>query len=467
LGGFLFCGMKKILVFAFLLFTIHHSLLAQKELIKTCTDLLVARNYDAADHYLDSVLKKEPKNVDALMMKGNVVLNHDADTTSPAKFITADDESIFSYKLNAKPKIISTITVVKVEKFWRKCLQLDTTRADIRKGLCQIYAMSLMKKPLKEEMVRLKKAEKDDGEQPFRMAEYPRKFAERNKFDDAIELYQYIAKLYPDVAGIRCDIASEFFYKGRIKESLAWLDSCYNFKTVDETSFLNGAFIYSELGYFDDAQNVLNTYSRLYGRKMDQFYYGLRQFADTSDKYFETLNAFCQAIDSNAYSTEVATARKLIAYRDSFSLSDFNTMVNDKEIPEYYKVLIFSRGLKQFPERCEPSAIYGIYQASIKNYSSAIQFLDEAETCPLQPAMREFALLAYGYSLLDIDRSKALHAFLLLYNSRNNFYQQAAKYFSVKILKEEKRSEEAKKLSAELISDAEKTKYQELVQEIK
>jgi tetratricopeptide (TPR) repeat protein len=325
----------------------------------------------------------------------------------------------------------------------------------------------LMKKPLKEEMVRLMKSEMNDGEQPFRMAEYPRKFAERNRFEDAIDLYQFIAKLYPHVAGIRCDIASEFFYKGRIKESLAWLDSCYNFKTVDETSFLNGAFIYSELGYFDDAQNVLNTYSRLYGRKMDQFYYGLRQFADTSDKYYETLNAFCQAVDSNAYSTEVSAARKLMMYRDSFSLADFNGMVNDKEIPEYYKVLIFSRGLKQFPERCEPSAIYGIYQASIKNYSAAIQFLDEAETCPLQPAMREFALLAYGYALLDIDSSKALQAFQLLYTSRNNFYQQAAKYFSVKILREEKHSEEAKKLSAELISAAEKTKYGELVQEIK
>ncbi len=131
------------------------------------------------------------------------------------------------------------------------------------------------------------------------------------------------------MAGIRGDIASEYFYAGKMNDALKWVDSCYNFKTVDETSFLNGAFIYSELGYFDQAQNVLNTYSRLYKRKMVFcFISSLRLFADSSEQYGEKLNEFISAVDSNTYYlTEVTIAKKLLAFENKFSLDDFGKLI--------------------------------------------------------------------------------------------------------------------------------------------
>jgi hypothetical protein len=47
---------------------------AQTGIVPAATQLIVNKQYDAANAYLDSILKKDKKNVDALMMKGNVIL---------------------------------------------------------------------------------------------------------------------------------------------------------------------------------------------------------------------------------------------------------------------------------------------------------------------------------------------------------------------------------------------------------
>jgi tetratricopeptide (TPR) repeat protein len=457
--------MKKVSVFIFVSLLGSTALFSQQKLVEAVTNLIVAKKFEDANHLLDSVLKKHPKNVDAWMMKGNVVLNQDMDTNQSMQFITERDESIFYQTISDKPKLVSEKTVKQVEIFWRKCLLMDSTRNDVRKGLCSLYAMALMKDKLKKEIATLAKHEKDtDGELAFRMADYARKLKERNRFVDAVEMYKYIANLFPQVAGIRCDLAEEFFYAGEMKEALAWLDSAFNFKTVDETSFLNGAFTYSQLGYYDNAQSVLNTYSRIYHRKMDVFYYGLRLFADSSVKWAETLQQFVNEVDSNAYFTETTMAKELLACRDSFTFSNYKKLINDKNIPDYYKVLLHVRGMKQFTRNCEPYINYGIFQAAIKNYPAAIQYFYEGQNCDVEPNEKEFLLLAYGYCMYQTDEKKAHDFFQALENSANEFYKQAAKYFKAKLYEHRAYNTVAESLRGEIISAKEKTKYQTLLQ---
>ncbi|HRG90165.1 MAG TPA: hypothetical protein PLW44_14160, partial [Chitinophagales bacterium] len=174
---------------------------SQATAITVTTEFIKQRKWQQASHYIDSVIRKNPKDVDALMMKGNVILNYALDTTPPMQFITEDDASIFTGGVKDKPRLLAPKTVYAVERIWRKCLLLDSTRADISKGLCTIYAMALMRDSLEKEIVRLVKIEKDDGEQAFRMCEYARKFKERNRFDEAMQVYQFIAKQYPALAG--------------------------------------------------------------------------------------------------------------------------------------------------------------------------------------------------------------------------------------------------------------------------
>lgn len=437
--------------------------LGQTGAISVTTEFIKQGKWQQASHYIDSVIRKNPKDVDALMMKGNVILNYALDTTPPMQFITEDDATIFTGGVKQRPKQLSTKTVYAVERIWRKCLLLDSTRADISKGLCTIYAMALMRDSLEREIVRLMKIEKDDGEQAFRMCEYARKFKERNRFDEAMLVYQFIAQQYPALAGVRCDIASEYFYAGRLNEALAWLDSTYNFKTVDETSFLNGAFTYSLLGYYDDAQNVLNSYSRIYQRKMDVFYYGLRQFADTSAKYVETLRGFCSAIDSNAYYSEYYTAQRLLA-TDSFTPAAYKGLVADKNIPDYYKVLIHQRAIQQLTYYgCEPYLQYGILLSSIKNFVAATQFLEEAEHCRQEGIELQYWMMHYAYSLyMAGEKEKSLDYFKPLLQSTNPVIANVATYFSAVILKGEGKTVEAGKLFKELDSPSTDSKYGQL-----
>jgi len=452
--------MKRIAVLVFLSLVVCVTVNAQKEIISAATDFIVAKKYAAANRYLDSVLKKQPKNVDALMMKGNVVLNCALDSTKHMRVVSENDESIFSTALGEKPKLLSKKTVYQIEKIWNKCLKLDSTRADVVKGLCTIYSMALMKDSLKNSILQLIKTEKDDGEQAFRTCEYARKFKERNRFDDAIELYQFIAAQFPNVAGVRCDIASEYFYNGQTNQALLWLDSCYRSKEIDETSFLNGAFIYSLLGYYDDAQTVLSVYSKRFDRKMATYYYGLMLFSDSSSRYYDALSGFCSAIDTNAYTTEYYVAKKLLAYRDSFTLSNYKGLVEDNEIPDYYKGLIHQRAFKQFKNNCEPMLLYGVLQSSVKNYPAAVQFLEEGENCKMNAEQAEYWMQRYAYTLFMAgQKEKASVYFKPLMRSSNPFTQQAAKYFSAKFLIEQKKTEEAKSLFREIVAAKEKTKF--------
>ena len=97
--------MKKLVVAFFLLLVTCHLLLAQ--VVAVATDFIVAKNYSQANCYLDSLLKKNAKCVDCLMMKGNVALNCALDSTLPMQFISEADESVFNLTITGKPKLLS------------------------------------------------------------------------------------------------------------------------------------------------------------------------------------------------------------------------------------------------------------------------------------------------------------------------------------------------------------------------
>src|SRR5258708_6317596 len=98
--------MKRFVSFLFFL-KISLNVFAQKEVISVATEFINQNKYDDANHYLDSVLKNDSKNVDALMMKGNVVLNKTYMDLPSAYFINSNDESVFDTSESAeKAKIL-------------------------------------------------------------------------------------------------------------------------------------------------------------------------------------------------------------------------------------------------------------------------------------------------------------------------------------------------------------------------
>ena len=133
-----------------------HCAHAQSPVISAASSFIINGQYKAANHYLDSILRTDRKNVDALMMKGNVLLNQTLSTISPDTSMTDEDESIFISDISAKTvKKLTPNQVLPIEKIWRKCLSIDSSRNDIRKGLCTIYAMANMTNSLKTEIKEL------------------------------------------------------------------------------------------------------------------------------------------------------------------------------------------------------------------------------------------------------------------------------------------------------------------------
>src|SRR6185295_18297515 len=105
--------MKWILLF-YLLPVTTGRLFSQSEVVKTATDLIVRNKYDAANRYLDSILKKNPGSVDALMMKGNVILNRATENLPPLNTLTKNDESIFHSTEESKEARILPLDTVRL-----------------------------------------------------------------------------------------------------------------------------------------------------------------------------------------------------------------------------------------------------------------------------------------------------------------------------------------------------------------
>ncbi len=434
-----------------------------QSVIATTTQFIQQKQFSEATAFLDSLLKKEPRNVDALMMKGNVLLNKAWLEVPQRLALTTTNEAIYDtavQSLKYLAPVVPAETEKQVEKYWRQCLKIDSSRVDIQKGLCALYAYALDKENLKKQIVVLKSLEPDaDGEQAYRMAEYARSFIAAGQWEQGLEMYKYIATLYPALAGIRCDIASEYFDAGRINEALTWVDSVMLFKEVDESSFLNAAFIYSELGYFDNCAAVLMRYDRTYGRHLSEFYNALQLFADSNYSYVNSLAGFLMKTDSAAYYDEHQLGRAMLVFAQSFTLSDLQILIAGN-IGDWYLPLFLQRGMRQFNTACEPFLMYGVFNGKVRNYAAAVQLLQEGENCRMAPAQTEYWMLQYGYALfMNKEADKSLSYLQPLLKSTNIYYRQAAAYFIANAAWEKGDKKSALQQWAALAKQSDVTKY--------
>lgn len=441
---------------------------AQHAVVETASLFIQKKDYTGANTYLDSILKKDKKNVDALMMKGNVILNKKWDESPTPLPLSADNETVFDTSfasLRATPPVIPQAIADEVEAYWFKCLNIDSNRLDIIKGLCSLYAISLQKEKLEKEITVLFRHQKDTtGEQAYNMAEYARKLKERERFDDAMEAYAFIAHLYPGLAGIRADIGAEYFYTGHMKEALSWLDSATGKKNIDETTYLNTAFIYSNLGYYDNCQMILERYDREYQRSMATFYSGLRLFADSNERYADKLQSFIQSTDSNSYYSEHQLAHQLLACKDSFTLGQLKMITASNNSP-WYLPLVMQRGMMQFKEQCQPYLIYGVYNGSIKNYGPAVQLLEEGENCRMTPAESTYWMLTYAYCLYKTGNAAKSDLYFQPLTATNDVcYKQAALYFLARNRAAAGDKDNARKLLASITGMPQQSKYSYLAE---
>jgi len=446
-----------------------HALSAQQPIISTATDYIAHNQFAGADQYLDSILKINPKTVDAIMMKGNVLLNEAWGSGAKSHFNTEKAESIFDSSAIDESYFIPIIpidTSVKIDKLWKQCIELDPTRTDIKKGLCNLYSLSLRTVELERQLIQMQSIITENEENAFLYAEYARNLKIRGHFDDAMHVYDLIAHMFPNLAGLRCDMANEYFYAGELNKCLQYLDSTLSEKDVDQTSFINAAALYSELGYYDQAYNTFKRYSEKDTLIEADFYKGLWMFARMDTGYYTQLRKFIDGATEQSYYDELQLAQKLLPYgRVPFTLDDYRQLATNSKISRYYRVLILQRGVTQFKTECEPFLLFGSFYCAIKNYPAAIQLLDldlptREGRCKLEGGQREQWYLNYAFALYKQGKKElASPYFESLFKANDGFIQQAAKYFVAKTNWENGKKEEAKKLFDEVASDRFQTKY--------
>jgi tetratricopeptide (TPR) repeat protein len=453
------------IVFLLLLTLLTTSGFAQQQIVSTATDYITHNQFARADHYLDSILKLNPKTVDALMMKGNVLLNKAWNNGSKSHFNTEKAESIFDSSVIDQSFFIPIIpidTSVLIDRYWKQCLQIDPDRTDIKKGLCSLYSLSLRTAELERQLIQMQPLITENEDNAFLYAEYARNLKARGRFDDAMQVYALIAGMFPDLAGIRCDMANEYFYAGDFNKALAYLDSTLSKKEIDQTSFINAAAVYSTMGYYDQAYNTFKRYSEKDTLVEADFYRGLMMFANMDTGFYEQLRRFIDHANPESYYDEVQLAQKLLPYgRVPFTLDDFETVAYNPKIARYYRVLILQRGVRQFSGQCVPLFLLGSFDCTIKNYEAAVQLLEPDDDCRLMSTEQmELWTLTTGFAWYKKgDRQKAVFYFERLFYSHNSFNQQAAKYFEAKINWDAGKKEEAKKLFAEVAASKTPTKY--------
>ncbi|HWB63338.1 MAG TPA: hypothetical protein VG603_07510 [Chitinophagales bacterium] len=442
---------------------------SQKEIIARTTWFIKDGHYAKADAYLDSILKRNPKNVDALVMKGNVLLNYSWQHTSKNYFDLEKAESVFSDALIDQSfftPIIPLDTSKLIESIWKKALAIDSTRQDILKGLCNLYSLSLRIDDLTQQLKRMKKLITKSDESAFTYAEYARNVKDRGHFDDGMKIYRVIADMFPQLAGIRCDMAGEYFYAGKSETARNYLDSTLAKPDIDQTSFINAAGIYSALGFYNNAYITFNRYSRLDTVIVDRFYKGLMMFAFMDTGYRMQLVDFVKTATENNYSDELSVARQLLPFADRpFTFDDFMKLADDNGIPDYYKAPIYQRALSQFSDSCQPSVLYGIFECRFKNYDYANRYLRKCEFCDTLLSDYPLWELYYGYDLAMLgNKEGAQKRFNGLLNAMNDFIRQAAVYFMAKYLLQDGKKEEANKLFEKIVAEPVKTKYGQLAQ---
>ncbi len=460
--------MQRIIAFAFVLTTCIN-LPAQPGIVATATDCITHNKFAEANRYLDSILMQNPETVDALMMKGNVLLNQAWNNSTQSYFNIERAESVFdtsAIDINFFITIIPADTSVKVEQYWRQCLKIDSTRTDIKKGLCNLYSLSLRTAELKKQLKQMQGIITANEENAYQYAEYARNLKIRGRFDDAMQVYGLIADMFPGLAGIRCDMANEYFYKGQNEKALNYLDSTLSQKEVDPTSFINAAAVYSMLNHYNEAYHTFKRYSEKDTLLEADFYNALLMFARNDSGFYRQMAHFIDAADEQSYFDEIRIARKLLPYSHTpFTIDDLKALQGDEKIPRYYKVLILQRGVTQLSD-CVSDFYAGSFYAGIKNYQVAKSlFYDalfqERRACNLLPEGQiNNCRLYYCYCLLQLNEPAMAQPVLnQLFTCNDAFVQQAAKYFAAKNYLAKGKKSEATKLLTEVATAKEQTKY--------
>ncbi|MCF8247715.1 MAG: hypothetical protein K9J37_21690 [Saprospiraceae bacterium] len=444
---------------AFLLnfFLINAFLAFSQNIIEDATALMKAGMVGEAEDLVNRYLMQDPINVDAIMMKGNVVLNkylyEEQLQGSLLRNFVEDVYDAGTLEKGSPPVVVPDSVAAGIERLWVAALKLDPGREDIQLGLCQLYALSLQREKLLNQLSIAKQHAKTDPDLPIQLANYARYLGDRGDFDGMMAAYRQVHRLFPAQTGLLSDMAGEFFFSGKMDSARHYLNRSVKDKNADQTVLGNAFYLGSLLGDYDLA---LAAMERLPGND-HLLFEGLVKFAKGDKKWRKPLG---KLLESNADTTEAALASLLLA--DTFRLDIDNYLALTALDPgDAFKVLLH--------EKFRETGDFLPYFNAAENYcfnkcyvraDEAFRLLERQPNLQLEPADLDNMNFYHAWTLHQMKRyDEALSLFEKLLESEDFYKKSAACWFIGKRYFDLGQKVKARDYFSKVAGDAAQSKY--------
>jgi len=395
--------MKKLLFFV-LLSLLGASAFAQSDvIISTVTLCITEGRYADADRYLDSLLKIDPNSIDAMMMKGNVLLNYTIMQTPAMNLITADDESIYSQDiagLKTPTVLIPREQALKIEKLWKRCVELDSGRLDIREGLCTVYGMADMRKELLGYLPVMARAGKEKGDGFVNvLMQYAQLLSDRGDQEGSYEVYKKIAALYPSVSSVPCQLATAYSSNGDLANAKTYADKSFAMASPDMAACGDALDLYSVLGEYEKALSVMKAASHDSAFIVYPFYDGIYRYAHHDTSWRREILAYVTQFAMAPDSDILYDASKYMLspeFKDSYN--DFAKLLTFSN-SDFYTMLITDRAMHDYRDSILPYMAAAEMSILGHNYAKANRIYAGLEKSKLDTVVGNEYKLQYAYSL--------------------------------------------------------------------
>lgn len=398
--------------------------------IRVVGALIEQGKFDEADKRVAKYLKRDPKDVDALMMQGNVMLQRYFGKGMMS--ITANDNaSIYDRsigRMGQPPHIVPRALAVQIAALWARCLELDPTRGDIWRGTAYLYAMALMKQELIAHFPRMKAALPQEKGLPYNMGDYARMFNERERFDDAMDVYRAMLRLYPKRAWIYNDMAVLTYQRRHFPKALGLMQKAVKARAPTWQMYSTATTFFT---LSEDYPFALKMHRKLSVLKSDQrwrLYRGLVRLARGKGDWRADLKAYYAKADD--VDEDKPLAKFLLSADNALDYASYKKAARISSLMQF-GLLVHRWGIRIAPSRHDPLYAYARMMNENHNFAVSAPLYKKLLTMKTLPVdWREQVRVEYAWALhVGGQKKVAARQWRQLVKAEDAFIKNAALYF--------------------------------------
>ena len=447
---------SRILTILFCCFTM--VIFGQSDFIREIDTLITPEGIDMAESKVNEYLMKNPDNVDALIMRGNIIYYKYTQDQPQIEVLANSNESVYDNTIGflQDPVVILPVHIAdSINAEFFKALKADKKRQDIYYGICHIYSISLQTDKLLDFLPRLKDNVDIDENSPYNFADYARNFIDRDQFDDGMRIYTRISELFPKTGGILSDMASEYYTHGDLEKAREYADKALARKEVDDMTYGNAFFIYAIMEDYESALNALQKKSETEKNKDYLLYRGLLELNQNKD-WKPTLTEYLQSDNNDEGGNKLAA---YLLHNEFENSMDAYKEINDIQLTDAFKILIH-KYYKTRTAEFLPAFNYAEALTYNHRYKDAITAFAEIKTDSLSGEDMDDLNFYYAWALYNnSDTAGAVKKWEMLLTSENFYCKSAAAYFIGKYFLNQGDKEKAREYFLMVSDRASESKY--------